>query len=74
MSKAAARPPNQHRLQSMAPEQSREIFLFNEIATITAHTLELQDIANLTLETVLEFFQIEAGKVLQQAIGYLFHS
>jgi PAS domain S-box-containing protein len=64
MSKAAARPPNQHRLQSIAPEQSREIFLFNEIATITAHTLELQDIANLTLETVLEFFQIEAGLLL----------
>jgi PAS domain S-box-containing protein len=48
----------------MAPEQSREIFLFNEIATITAHTLELQDIANLTLETVLDFFQVEAGLLL----------
>ena len=58
MSEAAARPPNHHRFKSMAPDQSREIFLFNEIATITAHTLELQDIANLTLETVLEFFQI----------------
>ena len=64
MSEAAARPPNHHRFKSMAPDQSREIFLFNEIATITAHTLDLQDIAHLALEAVLDFFRIDAGLLL----------
>jgi PAS domain S-box-containing protein len=45
-------------------ERSREICLFNEIATITAHTQELQEIANFTLEAVLDFFQVEAGLLL----------
>ena len=47
-----------------APAGSREICLFNEIATITAHTQDLQEIAHLTLETVLDFFRIEAGLLL----------
>jgi PAS domain S-box-containing protein len=64
MSKAASRPPTDQRLQCLPSEHSREIFLFNEIATITAHTLDLQEIANLALKTVLEFFQIEAGLLL----------
>jgi two-component system, NtrC family, sensor kinase len=64
MSEAAAHTPIDHQVQSVALEHSREIFLFNEIATITAHTLDLQEIANLALEKVLEFFQIEAGLLL----------
>ena len=51
-------------LESMAQEHCREICLFNEIATITAHTLDLQDIAHLVLEAVLDFFRIEAGLLL----------
>jgi len=64
MSEAAAHTPVDHQVQSVAPEHCREIFLFNEIATITAHTLDLQEIANLALEKVLEFFQIETGLLL----------
>ena len=64
MSKAASRPPIPQQLQCLPSQHSREIFLFNEIATITAHTLDLQEIANLALKTVLEFFQIEAGLLL----------
>ena len=64
MSKPAARPANSQPLPSTAPEGSREICLFNEIATITARTQDLQEIAHLTLETVLEFFQVEAGLLL----------
>jgi PAS domain S-box-containing protein len=64
MSESAARPATAHHLPAAASERSREICLFNEIATITAHTQDLQEIANLTLETVLEFFQVEAGLLL----------
>jgi len=64
MSKAASRPPTDRRLPYPPSEHCREIFLFNEIATITAQTLDLQEIANLALKTVLEFFQIEAGLLL----------
>ncbi len=42
----------------------REFCLFNEIATITADTLDLQEIINLVLEAVLDFFRIEAGLLL----------
>jgi PAS domain S-box-containing protein len=64
MYKAAPRPAKAPRPQSVSPEQGRDLFLFNEIATITAHTLDLQEIANLTLDKILEFFQIEAGLLL----------
>lgn len=64
MSKAATGPAKAPQLQAVSPEQGRDLFLFNEIATITAHTLELQEIANLTLEKILDFFQIEAGLLL----------
>ena len=45
-------------------EHRRELHLFNQIATITAHTLDLQEIINEVLETVLEFFRIDAGLLL----------
>jgi GAF domain-containing protein len=45
-------------------EHRRELHLFNQIATITAHTLDLQEIINEILETVLKFFRIEAGFLL----------
>ena len=45
-------------------EHRRELHLFNKIATITAHTLDLQEISNEVLSAVLEFFQIEAGLLL----------
>jgi len=64
MSKAETHPDKVQPLQPIFPEQGRDLFLFNEIATITAHTLELQEIASLTLEKVLEFFQIDAGLLL----------
>ncbi len=64
MSKPAARPATKPVLSAAAPAGSREICLFNEIATITAHTQDLQEIAHLTLETVMEFFRIEAGLLL----------
>jgi PAS domain S-box-containing protein len=64
MSHAAARTPKAHRKKSLTPAQAREIFLFNEIATITAQTLDLQEIANLALKTILKFFEIEAGLLL----------
>lgn len=58
---AAAGP---HRQEPEDKEQRRELHLFNKIATITAHTLDLQEIINEVLSTVLEFFQIEAGLLL----------
>ena len=45
-------------------EHRRELHLFNQIATITAHTLDLQEIINEVLETVLKFFRIEDGFLL----------
>ncbi|MEJ2670591.1 MAG: PAS domain S-box protein [Deltaproteobacteria bacterium] len=45
-------------------EYRRELFLFNQIATITAHTLNLQEIINAVLAAVLEFFHIDAGILL----------
>ena len=45
-------------------EHRRELHLFNQIATITAHTLDLQEIINEILETVLAFFRIDAGFLL----------
>ncbi len=64
MSDAAARPATAPSWPSASPDHSRDIFLFNEIATITAQTLDLQEIADLALKKVLEFFQIEAGLLL----------
>ena len=45
-------------------EYQRELHLFNQIATITAHTLDLQEIINKVLAEVLEFFRIDAGLLL----------
>jgi GAF domain-containing protein len=45
-------------------EHRRELHLFNKIATITAHTLDLQEISNEVLGAILEFFQIDAGLLL----------
>jgi hypothetical protein len=45
-------------------EHRQELYLFNKIATITYHTLDLQEINNEALATVLEFLQIEAGLLL----------
>ncbi|OGP69137.1 MAG: hypothetical protein A2Z73_05615 [Deltaproteobacteria bacterium RBG_13_60_28] len=45
-------------------EYHRELHLFNRIATITAHTLDLQEIINKTLAEVLDFFRIDAGLLL----------
>ena len=56
-------------------EHRRELYLFNKIATITAHTLDLQEIINEILTTVQDFFQVEAGLLLlwdrvQQRLTY----
>jgi len=64
MSEPAPRSAPADPLSVAAPERSREICLFNEIATITAHTQDLEEIARLTLETALEFFKVEAGLLL----------
>jgi PAS domain S-box-containing protein len=45
-------------------EHRRELSLINEIATITAHTLDLQAIVDQVLSKVMDFFQIEAGLLL----------
>ena len=45
-------------------EHRREFYLFNRIAAITAHSLELQEIMDQVLAAVLEFFQIKAGLLL----------
>jgi PAS domain S-box-containing protein len=45
-------------------EHRRELYLFNQIATITAHTLDLQEIINAVLAAVLDFFQIDSGLLL----------
>ncbi|MFZ5448338.1 MAG: PAS domain S-box protein [Thermodesulfobacteriota bacterium] len=45
-------------------EHRRELHLFNQIATITAHTLDLQEIINAVLTAVLQFFHIDAGMLL----------
>jgi PAS domain S-box-containing protein len=45
-------------------EHRRELDLFNRIATITAHTLDLQEIVDEVLAAVLEFFRIGAGFLL----------
>ncbi len=45
-------------------EYQRELHLFNKIATITAHTLDLQEIINKVLSEALDFFRIDAGLLL----------
>jgi len=45
-------------------EHQRELYLFNKIATLTGHTLDLQEITGAVLAGVLEYFQIEAGLLL----------
>jgi PAS domain S-box-containing protein len=50
--------------ESAEREHQRELYLFNQIATITAHTLDLQEIINEILAAVLKFFQVEAGLLL----------
>ena len=45
-------------------EYDRELHLFNQIATITGHTLDLQEIINKVLTEVLDFCRIDAGLLL----------
>jgi len=45
-------------------EHHRELRLFNQIATLTAHTLDLQEVINKVLVAALEFFEIDAGMLL----------
>ncbi len=45
-------------------EHRREFHLFNKIATISAHSLDLQEIMNEVLVAVLDFFEISAGLLL----------
>jgi PAS domain S-box-containing protein len=42
----------------------RELSLFNELAIISAYAIDLQEIVDLVLEAVLDFFQVEAGLLL----------
>ncbi|MBW1992251.1 MAG: PAS domain S-box protein [Deltaproteobacteria bacterium] len=42
----------------------RELFLFNELALISAYARDLQDIVDMALEAILDFFQVEAGLLL----------
>jgi GAF domain-containing protein len=50
--------------ESGEKEHRRELTLFNQIATIIAHTVDLQEIINEILATVLKFFRIDAGFLL----------
>ncbi len=50
-------------------EHHRELHLFNKIATITAHTRDLQDIIDEVLAAVLAFFQVDAGLLLLWDLG-----
>ena len=52
------------REQVREKEHKREFYLINKIATITAHSQDLQDIMNKVLVAVLEFFGVEAGLLL----------
>jgi PAS domain S-box-containing protein len=45
-------------------EQCLEIALFNQIATITAHTMDLNEIVKRVLEAVVDFLGIDAGLLL----------
>jgi PAS domain S-box-containing protein len=45
-------------------EHQRELFLLNKIATLTGHTLDLQETINAGLAAVLEHFQVDAGLLL----------
>ena len=60
----AAEPGPEEQPEAGEKEHRRELHLFNQIATITAHTLDLQEIINEILETVLAFFRIDAGFLL----------
>jgi len=51
-------------LETGETEHRRELFLFDKIATITAHTLDLQAIIDEVLAAVLDFFQIDSGLLL----------
>ncbi|MGA9823082.1 MAG: PAS domain S-box protein [Desulfobaccales bacterium] len=61
---AALEPADQDRQKSWEIEHRREINLINTIATISAHSLDLQEIMDKVLAAVLDFFQIEAGLLL----------
>ena len=56
--------PEREQQEVREKEHRREFHLINQIATITSHSLDLQDIMNKVLAAVLEFFQIEAGLLL----------
>ena len=57
---AAAQGPQ----KSWEDEHRREFHLINTIATISAHSLDLQEIMDKVLAAVLDFFQIDAGLLL----------
>ncbi len=54
----------QDRQKSGETEHRREFNLINKIATISAHSLDLQEIMDEVLAAVLDFFQIDAGLLL----------
>ena len=45
-------------------EHRRELHMLNKIATLTGHTLDLQETINAVLAAALEYFQVEAGLLL----------
>jgi PAS domain S-box-containing protein len=61
---AAESQEKQEKREVWEREHRREFYLFNQIATITAHSLNLQEIMDKVLVAVLDFFQIEAGLLL----------
>jgi len=52
------------RKQVREKEHRREFYLINQIATIAAHSLDVQDLINRVLVAVLEFFGIGSGLLL----------
>jgi len=64
MLKGEARIRREECFQAMTEANYREICLFNEIATITAHTLDLKEITHLALDAVMDFFAVDAGLLL----------
>ncbi|MGD0828730.1 MAG: PAS domain-containing protein, partial [Desulfobaccales bacterium] len=61
---AAVEAAVQDRQKSWENEHRREFYLINTIATISAHSLDLQEILDKVLAAVLDFFQIDAGLLL----------
>jgi PAS domain S-box-containing protein len=62
--KQAGRVKAREKPEIQEKSRCRELFLFNEIALISAYARDLQEIVDLVLEAVLDFFEIEAGLLL----------